>query len=1175
MKKTRHQLIAFMKFSVLQLMLASVFVSTSMAHNVSAQKVLEQKISFDVKDEKLKSVLTTIEKLAAVKFSYSPQVIKSDRKVTYVAQDMPLGDVLRRLLPPLAISHQVVGKQILLQKIENRSINNSDFLSGISPALEKSRLTPPAFTVTGSVKDNKGEALIGASVALMGTSKGTLTDADGNYALALSDEEAKGSLVFSYVGYEQATLSIDGRTVIDVILQGDNALKEVVVVGYGTQERGKLSTSVSSLKGEQLKNLPISNVAQGLAGQVAGVFVQQGSGQPGAGSVIRIRGFGSINAGSEPLYVIDGFVCPDNSLFNSLNPNIVENIEILKDAAAGAIYGSRAANGVIIITTKHGKNGKTQFAFNTNTGTSNLIRKIEMMNRDQYIDIAKDALTNSGIAIPTILTGNTNQLPNTDWQDAIFDPAPFSNYQLSATGGTEKIRFFLSGNYLNQDGIVIRTGYKNYQLNANMDAQLNKRLKTGISFAPSFTRTQTLPTAGSVTGGGGYGGVGGMIQSALAMVPIIPVRTPDGDYGQVMKMGYQNFAINRIYNPVATAEGVDDITRQIRMVGRTYLDYQILEGLSANISFGGSVSSAYNSVFVAPFVAGEGSLLNTANISTPTYARSNASQSNTMVTNWLFEGLLTYQKTFGQSHHLKLDAGYSSQRNNFYQTFGFSAINDRGSANASNPQPAFSSDLVTNINGAALILGGGSLNAASFLSTFGRLNYDFKGKYLLQASLRRDGSSKFAPNNRYGMFPSIAAAWRLSEEAFMQKQDLIDNLKVRVSYGISGNDQIGNYSWLGRQSVNANYTFSNGSQQGIAKVSFENRDFRWEKNTQTNFGIDLGIFDSRINLTADYYVRLTEDMILSRPLPTENGVAGSVQANVGSMENRGIELSLNTRNTVGAFKWSSGVFFSQNTNKILSLVGGRPLLFGVAGYEGTGAFATAFRFEQGQSIGNVYGYNVIGIFNNQAEFDAYPKFGNSTIGNAKFEDVDGNKVIDANDIKFLGNVLPKFTYGITNNFRYKGFELNVIIDGTQGAKLFNPILRQVVLGRAFENSLASLSDRYRSPSSIGAGEWGIAKQNLTGGVNQPTSQYLFDASYLRFRNISLAYNLPLNTLEKLKIQTMNVFVSAQNYITLTKYFGYSPEANNYQGGAGGAQIGVDMGAYPLAKILTLGLNVGF
>lgn len=1167
----RKHVLQLMRLTCTQLLLLALTAAVGVARPAPAQGVLDRTVTLSLRDVPLKTALSRLESTARVRFAYSRSVLELGQTVSVAAQGEPLAAVLDRLLPPLHIRYEVAGGQILLSRTAAVSPKNRG--EGVAPA-EATPEAPADVTVSGRVTDEAGAGIPAVNVSVKNTTRGTTTGTDGRYALAVPDGQAV--LVFSSVGYEKQEVAVGNRTTVDVTLKTDvRSLSEVVVVGYGTQERAKLTTSVASVGAKQIQNLPVSNAAQALAGQVAGVFVQQGSGQPGAAPVLRIRGFGSINAGSEPLYVIDGYVTPDASLFNSLNPNIIESIEVLKDAAAGAIYGSRAGNGVIIVTTKRGKAGKTQFAFSANAGTSSLIKKIEVMNRDQYLDIATEALRNSNLPVPPVLTTNTGQLPDTDWQDAIFDPAPFSNYQVSATGGSEKVRFFLSGNYLKQGGIVRRTGYENYQFNANLDAQLSRKLKAGFSFVPSYTRTQVQPTVGSVTGGGGYGGVGGLIQSALAMVPIIPVYTPDGDYGQVMKLGYQGFAVNRIYNPVATSDGIDDVTKQVRLVGRSFLDYQIFDGLSANVSFGGLVSSAFNSVFVAPFVAGEGSLLNTANRSTPTYARSNASQSNTMVTNWLFEGLLTYQKTFGEAHNLKVDAGYSSQRNNVFQTGAFSSINDRGTANATSPQPAFSSDLVPNINGAALILGFGSTSQYTFLSTFGRVNYDYKGRYLVQASLRRDGSSKFAPNHRFGTFPAVSVGWRVVEEPFLKNQKLFSDLKLRLSYGVSGNDQIANYGWLGRQVTNANYTFGNGSQQGIQKITFENRDFRWETNTQTNLGLDLGVLRDRVTLTADYYVRTTRDLILARPLPTENGVAGSVLANVGSMENRGVELALNTRNTTGAVKWTTGVFFTLNRNKVLTLVGGRSLQFGVAGYEGTGAFATAFRFEEGQPIGNVYGYNVVGIFKDQAEFDAYPRFGNSTVGNAKFEDVNRDGRIDGNDITLLGNVLPKFTYGITNNVSYRGFDLSVILDGVQGAKLFNPILRQVVLGRAFENSLAELTERYRSPADPGAGQWGIAKQNLTGGVNQPTSQYLFDASYLRVRNVTLGYTLPGTLLNRLWLQNARVFVSAQNYLTFTKYFGYSPEANNYQGAAGGAQIGVDMGAYPLAKTLTFGVNVGF
>lgn len=1127
-------LIYFFLFSV-----ASFAIS-----NKSYSQVLDHKVSVKLNNVTLYNALDRVATSANIKFVFAGRVNGPDR-INLVAKDEKLSAVLDRLLKPYQLGYELIDSSVVIKPLAADASGEQ--------AQPEQRQGP----IHGTVKDEKGLPIIGASILLKGTNVATSTNVDGNFTMQLPGTD--GTLVVSFIGYIAQEVPVNGGTSFDISLKPElKSLNEVVIIGYGSQSKQDVSTAIGTVKGEKLADLPVTNPSQALVGQVSGVYIQQGSGAPGDAPYIRIRGNGSITSGNNPLYVIDGYPTNDASLFNALSPQDIESMDILKDAASAAIYGSRAGNGVIMVTTKKGKAGKTRFSFDASTGVENVMHKYDLLNAQQFVDMAKSGLTHQNLPIPAFLN-QPERWANTDWQDVIFRTAPFQNYQMSATGGTDKVQFAVSGGYIDQQGTLLNTYMKRYSFRGSFDAKLTEKLKVGLSIQPSYTQRRVQQT----TGGNTSTGVDGILAEALTMPPILPVWRPNGDYFVIDQDPEMKTIFNdELSNPLVKLNANEDYFNTFRQTGGTYLEYKPIKGLTVATHFNVGLVSDEENWYVEPFLArGNG---NTGNISTPNLAQIKARRVNSTNLNWYWSNTATYDFTIKNDHKFTALLGYDASRQN---DFGVTLL---PRTDKDNPV-AFVNSTIKNVQGAILTQGSSLSNEYVFDAVFSRLNYSYKSKYLLSGSIRRDRSSRFGPNNRAGIFPSVSAAWNMSQESFINKLSTISTLKVRASYGETGNDQLpGYYPWISTMTSEA-YNFGTTDAQVVAfrPGGFSNYDLGWEKNKQYDAGIDLGVFNDRISLTIDAYKR-NSNIILSAALPSINGKAASVIQNVGNVENRGLEIALNTVNVQSAkFRWNTNFNISFNRNKIVSLASGQTQL----------ANQGVVRNYVGRPMGDFYLYILDGTFNNADDLAKYPKLGSQGIGDLRYKDVSGpNGVPDgkitADDQTLAGNYQPNFIYGFGNTLSYGNFDLNILLDGSQGGEVYRSQELPLSLSRWLENGSLESAGRWKSESDPGNGRYHVAgTTNLSSDIAAST-RYLYDGSFLRIRNITLGYSLPNKWVQRLKIQRLRVFATGQNIFTFTSVGGFeNPQGNG--AGDNATNNGVETGTYPISRNISFGVNLTF
>ena len=969
-------------------------------------------------------------------------------------------------------------------------------------------------TVTGLVTDGT-EPLIGASVLVKDQSTtGTATDIDGRYTLSIPDPSA--TLVFTYVGYDPLEVAVAGRTELDVDM-GEQAttLQELVVVGYGIQRKSDLTGAISSVKAEDIQRIPTPDVGQALQGKIAGVQVTPSSGQPGASAVIRIRGTGTLNNAS-PLFVVDGMLLDD---IGFLNPNDVESIEVLKDASATAIYGSRGANGVIIVTTKRGEAGRTVFSFNSYVGTQEVIDRIELTNAREYALLSNELATNEGR--PPVFADPAAFGEGTDWQDLIFRSAPIQSYQIGASGGTERMRFNLSVGYFTQEGIVRGSEFDRLTVRINNDYNLTNWLTVGHNVSLIHTNNVFAP---------------GVVNTAYRADPTV---APFDSLG--------NFSNTTANAPVGNAEAslfyLDDNTNtNFRTVGNAYVEAQFLQDFrfrsNVGIDLGNTRSKNYVPVFfVSPIQQNQENNLFVA------FDRAR---------NILWENTLTYNKEW-ERHRLTALGGITAQDFTF-ENIGGSRRNFPGDTEEFFFLSAGEETTQTNFNGGS---------SSSILSYLGRVNYVFDDKYLLTVSMRADGSSKFGSENRYGYFPSAAVGWNMTTEPWLESQNLVSRLKLRASWGQIGNDKIGAYA--GRPVVTGNLNTVFGQEQalqpGASIVSLANTGIRWEETTQTDIGFELGLLDNRFTAEVDYYNRTTDDILVSVPIPDFIGAANDPIVNAASVRNRGIDFNLQWRDAVGDFSYSFGLLGSTIDNEVLSLGQGKEELFGgglgVGGLLGT-------RTTVGSPIGAFYGYNVVGVYQNEAQLTELPGRGDERVGDLIFEDTNNDGMISSDDRTMIGNPIPDFVYGFDASFGYKGFDFNVAFNGVSGNELINA---KKIARFGTPNFETSFLDRW-TPDNPSDTEPRITN----GGRNyEPSTRFIEDGSFLRLRNLQLGYTLPTAVLERIRATRLRVYVGGTNLVTWTDYSGYTPEINseNVLG------VGIDRGIFPPAKTYTVGLDLTF
>lgn len=1025
-------------------------------------------------------------------------------------------------------------------------------------------------TISGTVVSAEdGTSLPGANIVEKGTSNGTITDVDGKFSLTVP---ANATLVISSVGYISKEVAVGNQSVLDISLETDlQQLSEVVVVGYGTQRRKDLTGSISSISSEEFIQPSVASFDQMLQGKVPGVQISQTSGAPGGNVNILVRGVSSITGGNQPLYVVDGFpigsggggsdmrnygsaTYSSSGMANNagsrvnpltaINPADIESIEILKDASATAIYGSRGANGVVIITTKRGTAGKSRISADASYGFQEVANKLDMMNARQYAEYVVDGRDNAWE-----FAGGSKDDPNevrsaatrvrpafrnpesittdTDWQDVIFRVAPVRNLQLSSMGGNEKTNFFISGGYFSQEGIIINTDYNRFNLRVNVDAQLSDRIKIGTSTYGSYGYGRFANTES-------HYGQGGILSNALAASPTIPVYDNAGNY--YFNQDDVTDGLGFLANVLAVSDGTEDRRKVMDIFTNNFIEIDLTDALifrsSVGVNFGTNTIRLWRSSAVPNFTA----------LNYP----ATAGVTKTESVNWLNENTLTYNKVFDGRHFVNGVVGFTAQKNNF----------ERLSAGAAD----FPTEYVPFISAGIVNAGTHAISEWSLLSMMARVNYSFASKYMFTATIRRDGSSRFGANHKWGSFPSFSIGYNLSEENFMKNVNFISNLKLRASYGISGNNQIGDYTHIGLLSV-TRYVDNNGLAPGLVPSSLANDDLTWEKSRQTNLGLDLGLFQDRIALTFDAYRDLKTDLLLAVQLPAASGFNSSTQ-NIGDIENKGVEFGLNTVNiSSNNFGWSSNLTFSANRNKVLKLAteGGR---IANSPYQIT---------EVGSPISSFYLINKLGVFMNSAEVEgAALQHPQTQAGDLKFEDVNEDSVINQSDRKIVGTPWPDFTWGLDNHFTFRNFSLDVSLVGSQGAYTYLEAGGALLGSNGVQNGLAITDKRWRSESDPGDGIMPRSiRSNHALGFGT-SSHYLFESSFTRIRNVKLAYNMPQEVASRLHLSNLHVYVNVSNLYTFTDYPGYDPESSTT--GDNVVNAGIDYLNYPLPRTYTFGIK---
>ncbi len=1046
--------------------------------------------------------------------------------------------------------------------------------------LANAQIGTSPVTVSGRITDaSNNEPLIGATVIVKGTTQGTVTDFEGNYSLQFDVENP--ILVFSFVGYSNLEMAVAGQSIVNAALQADNLLlSQVVVIGYGQQQKKDLTTAVATLTATDIRDQPVNSFDQALIGKLAGVQVQQTSGSPGAGVSVRVRGVGSITAGNDPLYVIDGVpISNDNTratgqrpgsryadnpinVLATLNPADIESIQVLKDASAAAIYGSRGSNGVVLITTKKGTSGKPTISYNAYYGIQETNTRIDMLDayewslinfegrnnayRDRFPN-GKDSDDNAtrgqnvrnqpAVLIPPQVQpylAGTPGLTNTDWQDAIYRTAPMQNHTISIAGGSNNIRYYASGEYMDQDGIIISSGFKRYGGRFNLDINSGK-LKVGLNINPSLVKHDIVNSEGpwfdeSVVG------------LALSISPIWPVYNEDGTYN--FDANAWGFAMTNFLNPVALANEVEDNLDHLRLLGNAYAEYSILKNLSYRLSFGTDINNFRRDYYRPSIVEAVGIKGRSVPI---------GSSRSRFTSNWLVENTLNYNTSFGKSN-ISAVAGFSAQQEQFNGT----------EVEANN----FPNDLVRTLNAGQVTRGISFEEAWSLLSALGRVQYNYADKYYVSAAIRADGSSRFGANNKWGYFPSASAGWRISGEPFMANVKAISNLKLRLSYGVTGNFQIPNYGSIGLLGFDDYVLGGNLITSGVAPITPSNPNLSWERTNSVNLGLDFGFFSDAVYLELDVYNARTTDLLLNVPVPMTSGFTTELR-NIGEVENRGIEATLTVQKRYNKFSWALSGNFAANRNEVISLAEGVPQIV-TAGGVGTALWIT----KPGEPIGSYFNPVYDGVFNNQAEIDAVPSLANARPGDFRYLDLNGDGRINfAEDREIQGSYFPDYTYGATLSLTYLNFDFSAAMQGAQGQKILNLMRRYIYNIEGNMNLMRGSLDRWISESQPGNGQTNRANRLATGSNGQTSNWHLEDGSFTRIRNITLGYRLPKTVLESARINNLRLYFAVQNPFTFTNYLGYNPEVNSRPDNA--LTPGEDYATYPLARTYTFGLNLSF
>ena len=1088
-----------------------------------APVMLRQAITVRLRNVTLERALREITSRAGVSLAYSRAVVPVDRIVSVDVQD---GSVLRALYQVLSGSNV----ELWLSTEGHMALVPSS-----AAADDQANGTVSGRVTTG----DSNEPVYEATISVSGTALRALTNPDGRYSIS-GVPEGPHTVFAQRIGFGRDSTSVVVRpnetvTADFVLRQVAVSLNEVVTIGYGTQRRRDLTGAVGSVTSDDIQRTPVTSVEQALQGKVAGVQVTNGSGQPGSSASVRIRGGNSIAAGNDPLYVIDGVpvaasadgtntytletqgVSGLNPLA-ALNPSDIESVEILKDASATAIYGARASNGVILITTKRGRPGANTVTLGAYHGSQAVRHRLSLLNAQQFADYANAARINGGQ--PALYTpAEIAALPNTNWQDAIFRTAPVTNFEASASGGDNDTHYYVSGNLLKQDGIVLNTNLNRGSVRLNLDQDISSRFRVGNRFTLSRSQSQLMPN------GGGGQEVSSVLLNALTAPPTIGVLGSGSEYFVGL-----NTATGRIFaNPVAAAALITNKEQQNRFVGNVFGEYDLLPKLTFRSSFGADYLSSMQD-FYSPSTTYPG-------ITTSGFG----SRGSLAVTTWLSENTLHFTPgQLGLLHAVDLLGGMTLQRTN--------------SDNVSGTSQNFVTDALgqNGLNSGSTVIGVWTgAPHSSLASYFARANWNLVDRFLFTVTGRMDGSSKFGKGNQYGFFPSAAIAWRLSDESFVQRLGWFDDLKLRTSYGRTGNQDIGNYRALATLG-SSTYLFNGNKVIGYSPNTLANPNLKWESTTQGNVGLDIALMRSRLLLTADAYNKTTRDLLLEVAVPATLGYSSQLQ-NIGSVRNRGVELALNTVNTTGAFGWTSGFNIAWNRNKVLN-IGADSMIVGPVGV-GAGAVQNPTILKVGQPINSFYGYVYAGMAN----------------GQPTYADLSGDGVVSTEDQQIIGSAEPSYTGGFTNDFTFRNFDLSVFIQFSKGNQIYN-ITRALLTNDAGNNN--QLVDVLPAQSG-GANGIPVPKIGNTYDA-RPSTLFVEDGSYIRGKNIRLGYHLPESFLQSTRtghLQNAQIYLSAQNFFTKTKYTGFDPEVSEYATSV--LAQGMDFGTYPQTRQFIFGFTTAF
>lgn len=983
-----------------------------------------------------------------------------------------------------------------------------------------------AQSVSGTVNAN-GQPLLGANVSIKGTSKGTITDFDGNFTIQADPQSV---LTFSYVGYATKEVKVEGKSQINITLEADNELEEVVVIGYGTQKKSDLTGSVSSVSSEDLTATPVSRVDQALQGRASGVQVTQTSGAPGAGTVIRVRGGNSITGSNEPLWVIDGIVVGTNFNLNNISSSDIKSIEILKDASSIAIYGSRGANGVVLVTTKNGKktgDGKPEINVNLYTSTQLVPELPDMLSQEEQIAFTNESAEFRSAAIPFPNAPST--YPNNDWFDLLISPAPIYNADVSLSGASENVNYYNSLNYYNQKGLVKSSGIEKYIFRSNLDLKINDKLKSG--FRINYSRIKQ--DNGLVNFG-----------NAFATLRTQPIYNDDGTFN-----GFDDVVSSPWSNPIANMALNTNETFTNNLLGSVYLEYKPAPKWIVRSTF----SPEFNKTKQNRFISSQSPHLLIVN------DYGNASVNTVATFGWNNENTIQYQSDFGENHSMTALAGASFQKVSTEIT-GAEAYGITSDATGYN-NLSFSDPIRAKVTS--------DYNGFQIASFFGRLNYTYMDKYLFTLVGRTDGSSVFADGNKYEFYPSVAGAWKISEESFMQNQYVVSDLKLRASYGKSGNQAIEPYRTKGIL-VEANTTLNGVEQPGLTLGRPANPNLKWETTTSFDLALEASFLGGRVFTELNYYYKQTNDLLLDVTIPRQTGFTSQLQ-NVGSLENKGWEFLVNSTNVINKdFNWKSTLTLSSNKNKILDLGGADFIDLTVDAILGSGNT----RLIVGESVPSFTGVPFLGTWKSQEEIDASGLTDPQVVGGAKFKDVNEDGIISNEDAVVLGNPFPDLIFGFENSFSYKNWDFSFYFQGTLGNDVYNLRMRNHYFSRGETTKFAELANRW-TPDNPTSNIPRAGGDTVTG--IPPNSEYVEDGSHLRLKTARLAYNLPVKKMGlSNSFKNATVYFSGSNLLLFSNFRLIDPEASKFgRNGLGNIAQGYNDGSYPNPRILTLGLNVTF